>query len=74
MYGNILYVGPAYGRTYKFSDEAKKAWDDGQDFIMMNGEDESRYCSSRDAAIMKERGIDQVRIQWKKFEFVDIDL
>ena len=40
----MIELIPAYGRTYKNMNEAKKDWDNGLDFQVFNGP----YCSIRD--------------------------
>ena len=41
-----LVVMPAYGRSYKTTNEAVEAWRSGKDFKIVNGP----YCSIRDIA------------------------
>lgn len=43
-----LVLVPAYGRTYKTVEAARKDWDAGKDFRILNGP----YCSIRDLELI----------------------
>jgi hypothetical protein len=46
----ILELVPAYGRTYKTTNEMEQDWNDGKDFKIRGG---GPYCSIRDIHLMK---------------------
>lgn len=55
---NPLVLTPAYGKTYKTSQDLLKAWSDGKDFkIFPRGP----YTSCRDTNYIKTMGHDYIR-------------
>lgn len=45
----MIYLAPAYGRTYKTREDMRKDWDNGKDFKVISGLDTGRYTSIRDS-------------------------
>lgn len=55
-----LMVAPAYGRDYLSEEQARKAWDEGKDFVVYGT---STYINLEDA---KTAGFTEVRIRFRK--------
>ena len=45
----MIYLAPAYGRTYQTREAMRKDWTDGKDFRVVSGLDTGRYTSIRDS-------------------------
>lgn len=65
-----ITVSPAYGRDYKSSSDAVKAWQDGVDFLLetISGLPAGRYCSTRD---FTEPGT-EIRIRYNRKQDVTL--
>lgn len=59
-----LTLVPSYGRDYSSADYVKKAWNANQDFRIVG--DRSAYVNKQQAAQLKEDGIVEVTIRYKK--------
>ena len=57
-----LHVVPAYGRRYATTESAEKAFVDGKDFEMINGDYAGRYMSIRDLERIKADGYPEVHV------------
>ena len=55
-----LLVTPAYGRDYLTEEQARKAWDDGKDFLCYGT---SSYVNKEDA---EKAGLTEVRIKFRR--------
>ncbi len=45
---NMIYLVPAYGRSYKTRDDMIEAWKEGSDFKILSGPWTGAYTSMRD--------------------------
>lgn len=59
-----LTLVPSYGRDYSSVDYVKKAWNANQDFRIVG--DRSAYVNKQQVAQLKEDGIFEVTIRYKK--------
>lgn len=59
-----LTLVPSYGRDYSSVDYVKKAWNANQDFRIVG--DRSAYVNKQQVAQLKEDGIVEVTIRYKK--------
>jgi hypothetical protein len=55
MIKGTLVLTPAYGKDYVTEDEAKTAWNAGEDFIIRTLEVRGTYASIRDLEAIKEK-------------------
>jgi hypothetical protein len=61
--GRAFMLAPAYGRTYRTTEEAAADWTAGKDFVITSlGTDFGRYCSIRDTGPIREEGYTHVSI------------
>ena len=56
----IIYLIPAYGRSYNSKESMLKDWEAGKDFKILNGP----YCSIRDSQSLKRMGTVVLKDLW----------